>query len=140
MSIMPILDVVIITLLVIAIIYAIILDNHLSATKENYRMLSHLIDQFYQASQRMQDELNIVQQSENEMKQSLLTQIDRAAVLKEELTALLTKIEQKTHTLDGLKIRRPIASQSAVMENTAPQEMNLSDAEKDLLNALNELK
>ena len=82
----------------------------------------------------------MVQQSENEMKQSFLTQIDRAAVLKEELTALLTKIEQKTHPLDGLKIRRPIASQAAVMENTAPQEMNLSDAEKDLLNALNELK
>ena len=139
MSVMLILDVIIITLLVVAIIYAVILDNHLSATKENYRMLSHLIDQFYQASQRMQDELNDVQQSENEMKQALLIQIDKAAVLKEELIVLLDKIEQKTHTLDGLKIRRPIASKSSVM-NTQLQEMELSDSEKNLLNALSELR
>ena len=49
MSVILILDIVLITLLVVAIIYAVILDNHLSATKENHRMLSHLIDKFYQA-------------------------------------------------------------------------------------------
>ncbi len=139
MSLMLVLDVIVITLLVAAIIYAVILDNHLSATKENYRMLSHLIDQFYQASQRMQEELNMVQQSENDMKRELLSQIDKAAVLKEELTALLNKIEQKTHTLDGLKIRRPIASQSTVM-GASLNEMDLSESEKELLNALNELR
>ena len=84
MSVMLVLDVVIITLLVVAIIYAVILDNHLSATKENYRMLSHLIEQFYQASQRIQEELSSVQQSENEMKQSLMAQIDKASLIKEE--------------------------------------------------------
>ncbi len=139
MSVILILDVIMITLLVTAIIYAIILDNHLSATKENYRMLSHLIEQFYQASQRMQDELNTVQQSENEMKQSLLLQIDKASVLKEELNALLNKIEQKTHTLDGLKVRRPLTTQKNVL-NDFPQEMDLSETEQELLNALNELK
>ncbi len=139
MSLMLILDVIVITLLVAAIIYAIILDNHLSATKENYRMLSHLIDQFYQASQRMQEELSTVQQTENDMKRDLLAQIDKAAVLKEELTALLNKIEQKTHTLDGLKIRRPIASQSTVM-NASLSDLDLSESEKELLNALNELR
>ena len=139
MSVILILDVIMITLLVTAIIYAIILDNHLSATKENYRMLSHLIEQFYQASQRMQDELNTVQQSENEMKHSILLQIDKASVLKEELNALLNKIEQKTHTLDGLKVRRPLTTQKNVL-NDFPQEMDLSETEQELLNALNELK
>ncbi len=139
MSLMLILDVIIITLLATAIIYAIILDNHLSATKENYRMLSHLIDQFYQASHHMQEELSAVQQTENEMKRELLAQIDKAAVLKEELIALLNKIEQKTHTLDGLKIRRPLATQSAVM-NASVNDLDLSESEKELLNALNELR
>ncbi len=139
MSLMLILDVVVITLLAAAIIYAIILDNHLSATKENYRMLSHLIDQFYQASQRMQEELNTVQQAESEMKRELLAQIDKAAVLKEELIALLNKIEQKTHTLDGLKIRRPIAMQSTVM-NASLNDLDLSETERELLSALNELR
>ncbi|MBQ9089504.1 MAG: hypothetical protein IJY58_00430 [Alphaproteobacteria bacterium] len=139
MSIILILDVIMITLLVTAIIYAVILDHHLSATKENYRMLSHLIEQFYQASQRMQDELNTVQQSENEMKQSLLLQIDKASVLKEELNVLLNKIEQKTHTLDGLKVRRPLTTQNNVLSD-CPQDMDLSESEQELLNALNELK
>lgn len=139
MSIMLILDIVMITLLIAAIVYAVILDSHLSTTKENYRMLSHLIEQFYQASQRMQEELNTVQQSENEMKQALLAQIDKASVLKEELTALINKIEQKIHTLDGLNIRRPITSQPHVPVSMM-DELDLSESEKELLNALNELK
>ena len=139
MSVVLILDIVIITLLVVAIIYAVILDNHLSATKENYRMLSHLIEQFYQASQRIQDELSAVQQSENEMKQSLMMQIDKASLIKEELVSLLQRIEDKTHTLDGLKLRRMHTMNSQPMMQSV-QDLDLSDSERELLNALNELR
>lgn len=139
MSVMLVLDIVVITLLVVAIIYAVILDNHLSATKENYRMLSHLIEQFYQASQRIQEELSAVQQSENEMKQSLLIQIDKASLIKEELLLLLQRIEDKTHTMDGLKLRRAhITSNQPIMQSV--QDLDLSDSERELLNALNELR
>lgn len=139
MSIVLILDIVLITLLVVAIIYAVILDNHLSATKENHRMLSHLIEQFYQASQRMQEELTTVQQSENEMRQNLMTQIDKASLLKDELTDLLNQIEQKTHTMENLKLRRPLVTRESDLSQNL-NEMDLSDSEKELLTALNELK
>ena len=139
MSVMLVLDVVIITLLVVAIIYAVILDNHLSATKENYRMLSHLIEQFYQASQRIQEELSSVQQSENEMKQSLMAQIDKASLIKEELLLLLQCIEDKTHTMDSLKLRRSHAMSSQPMMQSV-QDLDLSDSERELLNTLNELR
>ena len=139
MSVMLILDIVIITLLVVAIIYAVILDNHLSATKENYRMLSHLIEQFYQASQRIQEELSAVQQSENEMKQSLLVQIDKASMIKDELVLLLQRIEDKTHTMDGLKLRRAHTMGSQPIMQSV-QDLDLSDSERELLDTLNELR
>ncbi|MBR4932301.1 MAG: hypothetical protein IKZ02_04665 [Alphaproteobacteria bacterium] len=139
MSVILILDIVLITLLVVAIIYAVILDNHLSATKENHRMLSHLIEQFYQVSQRMQEELTTVQQSENEMRQNLMTQIDKASLLKDELTNLLNQIEQKTHTVENLKLRRSLVSHESDLSQNL-NEMDLSDSEKELLTALNELK
>lgn len=139
MSVILVLDIVIITLLVAAIVYAVILDNHLSATKENYRMLSHLIEQFYQASQKIQEELTTVQQSENEMKQSLLVQIDRASLIKEELVSLLQRIEDKTHTMDSLKLRRNhITDNQPFMQGI--QDLDLSDSERELLNTLNELR
>ena len=139
MSVILVLDIVIITLLVAAIVYAVILDNHLSATKENYRMLSHLIEQFYQASQKIQEELTTVQQSENEMKQSLLVQIDKASLIKEELVSLLQRIEDKTHTMDSLKLRRNhITDNQPFMQGI--QDLDLSDSERELLNTLNELR
>lgn len=49
------LDILIVSLLIVGIVYAIVLDNHLSATKENYRLLSQLIEQFYLAAQKTQD-------------------------------------------------------------------------------------
>lgn len=139
MSIMLVLDVVIITLLIAAIVYAVILDNHLSATKENYRMLSHLIEQFYQASQRMQEELTAIQKSERDMKQELMMQIDKAALLKDELNHLMTRIDQKTHMMENLKMRRyKLSPEQDMLPNV--NDLDLSDSEKDLLNALNELR
>lgn len=139
MSIMLVLDIVIITLLIAAIVYAVILDNHLSATKENYRMLSHLIEQFYQASQRMQEELTSIQKSERDMKQELMMQIDKAALLKEELNHLITRIDQKTHMMENLKMRRyKLSPEQDMLPNV--NDLDLSDSEKDLLNALNELR
>lgn len=139
MSVMLVLDVIIITLLIAAVIYAVILDNHLSATKQNYRMLSHLIDQFYQASQRMQEELTSIQKSEREMKQELMNQIDKAAILKEELSNLINRIDQKTHMMENLKIRRYNLSPEPSPSLNA-NDLDLSDSERELLNALNELK
>ena len=137
MPITVILDVIIITLLVAAVVYAVILDSHLSATKENYRQLSHLIEQFYQVSQNVQEELTAVQNSEREMHQELMNQIDKAGVMKEELTRLLEKIDQKTHLMDYVKTKRSVLAPEQVPN---VNDLDLSESERDLLNALNELR
>lgn len=132
-----VLDVIIITLLIAAVVYAVILDSHLSATKENYRLLSHLIEQFYQVSQRVQEDLTVVQNSEKEIRQELVGQIDKAALMKEELIQLLNQIDQKTHLWDSVKTRRSALSPE---EMSNVNDLDLSDSERDLLNALNELR
>ncbi len=135
MPITVVLDVIIITLLVAAIIYAVILDSHLSATKENYRQLSHLIEQFYQVSQNVQEELTTVQNAEREMNQGLMNQIEKASIMKEELARLLEKIDQKTHLMDYVKTKR---SSLAPEQIPNVNDLDLSETERDLLNALNE--
>ena len=135
MPITVILDIIIIILLVAAVIYAVILDSHLSATKENYRQLSHLIEQFYQVSQNVQEELTTVQNAEREMNQGLMNQIEKASIMKEELARLLEKIDQKTHLMDYVKTKR---SSLAPEQIPNVNDLDLSETERDLLNALNE--
>ena len=89
------LDILIVALLLVAIIYAVVLDNHLSSTKENYRMLSRLIEQFYQAADKTQNELVKLKSEQAKTHQELLNETQKATQVKEELYALLDKIERK---------------------------------------------
>lgn len=131
------LDILIVALLLVAIIYAVVLDNHLSSTKENYRMLSRLIEQFYQAADKTQNELVKLKSEQAKTHQELLNETQKATQVKEELYALLDKIERKTLLLNTNNMR--LASRTTDIENGVDLS-KISQSEKELLSALSELK
>lgn len=137
------LDILIVSLLIVGIVYAIVLDNHLSSTKENYRMLSQLIEQFYQAAQKTQDELTTLKNTQERLRRELDEEIEKASFLKEDLKSLLDKIERKTLSLNAVNTRatnRLLNNTDEITLGKGADQMILSETEKELLSALNELK
>ena len=134
------LDILIVALLLVSIIYAIVVDNHLSATKENYRMLSRLIEQFYQASGKTQEELQKLKNAQEKTHQDLVNETNNALKIKEELASLLDKIERKTLVLSTNNMR--FVSQGSVTDEPGQglAGQMLSQSEKELLVALNDIK
>ena len=124
------LDILIIALLSVGIVYAIILEHRLSSAKENKRELAQLIEQFYKASQKTAEEFIQLKTMEDEARSALKNDMERAALIRDELVFLLNKI-QETHLPQYTKKSSP--SQSI---QTPPR----SQAEQDLINALNALK
>lgn len=137
------LDILIVSLLIVGIVYAIVLDNHLSATKENYRLLSGLIEQFYQAAQKTQDELTVLKNTQERLRRELSEEMEKGIGLKEDLKSLLDKIERKSLSLNAASNRnnnRFLSTSDEISFSKNIDQMQLSEAEKELLNALNELK
>lgn len=137
------LDILIVSLLIVGIVYAIVLDNHLSATKENYRLLSQLIEQFYLAAQKTQDELISLKNTQERLRRELEEKTEKAAVLKEDLEDLLEKIDRRSLSMNTANARMANRLLKTGDEITLPKivnQMELSDSEKELLAALNELK
>lgn len=124
------LDILIIALLSVGIVYAIILEHRLSSAKENKRELAQLIEQFYKASQKTAEEFIQLKTMEDEARSALKNDMERAALIRDELVFLLNKI-QETHLPQYTKKSSP--SQPV---QTPPR----SQAEQDLINALNALK
>lgn len=134
------LDILIVALLLVSIIYAIVVDNHLSATKENYRMLSRLIEQFYQAANKTQDELLKLKNEQEKAQQDLLKETNNALKVKGELESLLDKIERKTLVLNTNNMRFVSSDRSNDEIGQGVTGRTLSQSEKELLVALNEIK
>ena len=132
------LDILIVALLLVAIIYAVVLDNHLSSTKENYRMLSRLIEQFYQASRQTAEEFVRLKKMENEARQMLKDDLERAALMRDELTFLLNKIQENNHVTSAKITVQAKQSNQTNKSSFVPNPR--SQAEQDLIQALNVLK
>lgn len=127
------LNILIVALLTIGIVYAIVLEHRLSSAKENRRELALLIDQFYKASQKTSEELVGLKNMEAEARAALKTDLDRAALVRDELNFLLNKIKKNVADL-GMPEPMMISAE----EQETPK--SLSNAEQELINALNALK
>ena len=131
------LDVLLVALLFVAIVYAIVLDHHLSSTKENHRMLAGLIDQFYQAAARTQDDLLKLKNTQERMRQELQRDADRALKLKKDLVAVLEAIDKKTMMMPSNHAPLFEGAYHAKMQDVTPE---ISRSEEELLLALKDLK
>ncbi|MGN1063684.1 MAG: DUF6468 domain-containing protein [Alphaproteobacteria bacterium] len=125
------LNILIIALLSVGITYAVILEHRLSGAKENRHELARLIEQFYKASQKTAEEFIRLKQMEDTARQALKTDMERAALLRDELNFLITKA-QNSRPL-------PAAAPTKQQENESETKV-LSKAEQDLIDALNALK
>lgn len=137
------LDILIVSLLIVSIIYAIVLDNHLSATKENYRMLSQLIEQFYQAAHKTQNELTSLKNTQERLRRELASETEKAQILKDDLKGLVEKIDRRALSMNTATARftnRLLNTGDEINLTHGVEKMGLSEAEKELLDALNELK
>lgn len=124
------LDILIIALLSVGIVYAVILEHRLSSAKENKRELAQLIDQFYKASQKTAEEFVQLKKMEDEARQDLKNDMERAALIRDELVFLLNKIQNT-----------PLPKHTTNTQPTTPiYSTPRSQAEQDLIKALNSIK
>lgn len=127
------LNLLIIALLTVGIIYAIVLEYRLSSVKENHRKLSSLIKQFYEASAQAQKELIRLKTLEEKSRQDLKSDMEKAALIRDELKYLLTKAEQ-TKTIETYGLDQPDSLFSFQPVST------LSQSEEEVLAKLKHLK
>lgn len=131
------LDVLMVVLLFVAIVYAIVLDHHLSSTKENHRLLAQLIDQFYQAAGKTKDDLMKLKNTQEHFRQDLQKETDRALKLKGELLLLLDAIEKKSMMSKSPRSTGYEEGRVSSLIGVTPE---TSEAEEELLLALKDLK
>lgn len=91
MSLEIFLNILVISFLSIGIVYAIILEHRFLGIKENYRQLSLLITQFYQASEKIQKEIISLTEKERKEHQNLKNDLHHAICVRDEIKALLEK-------------------------------------------------
>lgn len=130
------LDVLMVVLLFVAIVYAIVLDHHLSSTRENHHLLAQLIDQFYQAAGKTKDDLMKLKNAQERFRQGLQKETEKALKLKKELVFLLEAIEKKnvmTKTPSSVLYEEGrVSSLTGVTPETSASEEELLLALKDL--------
>lgn len=127
------LDILIIALLCVGIVYAVILEHRLSTAAENKREMARLIEQFYQASQQTAEEFMKLKKMVDDAHHALKKDMEQTTFLRDELTFLFNKIQEKEKT----------RSQNTPLESPQkmpPHPVVRSQAEQDLINALNTLK
>ncbi len=124
------LDILIIALLSVGIVYAVILEHRLSSAKENKRELSRLMEQFYKATQKTAEEFMQLRKMEDEARDALKNDMERSALMRDELVFLMNKIQEGQLRTSG-----------AALKNSEPKQAVVrSQAEQDLIDALNVLK
>ncbi len=138
------LNIVIIVLLIIGILYAVILESRFAAAKSNHRALKQLIDQFYQAAHKIQGELTTLQTQEENVRQKMQADLTRASAIRDEIVALIAELEQKSFTITQKTNTAPVSPETLAQMTAGGEQdvdtLNMSDSEKELLNALNALK
>ncbi len=133
------LDLLIVVLLIIAIVYAIVLDHHLSATKDNYRELSRLVEQFYQAAKKTQNELIHLKNQQEKVRKSLQSENEKALLLEGRLADLMDKIDKKLlfYPSNQAPEKKPMTLGELSL---ALKKQNQSEQEEELLFALTDVK
>ncbi len=132
------LDVLLVTLLFIAIVYAIVLDHRLSSTKENTRLLAGLIEQFQQVSNKTKDELLKLKNTQERLRQELVNESNKALKLKTDLVTLLDAIDKRlAMTSSYIKEVGFEGEKNSTLTGVEPE---ISQSEEELLLMLKDLK
>lgn len=132
----------IIILLIIAIIYALILNFRLSAFKKNSKEIQKNIQSFNQIVQNAETTLSQLQKRTQNVIDQLKIEINHANQLRDDLILILDKSQhlQEKQTFHTTEAHRP--SKAGVFSKSAETSVNLyqSDAEKELYVALQKIK
>ena len=138
-----ILNLAIITLLIVAIIYAMILNYRLNSFKEGKKEITKTIHTFNQVVQNAETTLSQLQKSTQNIAEQLQIEINKANLLRDDLVLIL----DKTHKKPEVKQTTPTFTYSSDKGSFAhftaskqPVNIYQSDAEKELYQALQRLK
>ena len=135
----------IIVLLIIAILYALILNFRLLSFKKSRNEIQKTIQSFNQVVQNAETTLSQLQKRTQNITEQLKEEINRATQLRDDLVLILDKSThlQETHA-KAEKIEKPKQEKNTGVfsKPNASQTVNLyqSDAEKELYMALQKLK
>lgn len=121
------LNILIISLLCIGIIYAIVLEQRLSSSKETTRHISLLMKQFYESAGKLQSDLLQLKQENLQAQADLKEQITQAELIRDEIKFLNTR-HKSTESL---------APKATRTEGIAK---HLSLEEQDILEVMKSLK
>lgn len=127
MSLEIFLNILIISLLCIGIIYAIVLEQRLSSSKETTRHISLLMKQFYESAGKLQSDLLQLKQENLQAQADLKEQITQAELIRDEIKFLNTR-HKSTESL---------VPKATHTERTAK---HLSLEEQDILEVMKSLK
>lgn len=139
-----ILNLAIITLLIVAIIYAMILNYRLNSFKEGKKEITKTIHTFNQVVQNAETTLSQLQKSTQNIAEQLKIEINKANLLRDDLVLILDKNNRKSEP----KATVPAFTYSSAEKGSfahftaSKQPLNIyqSDAEKELYQALQRLK
>ena len=139
-----ILNLAIITLLVVAIIYAMILNHRLNSFKEGKKEITKTIYAFNQVVQNAETTLSQLQKSTQNIAEQLKIEINKANLLRDDLVLILDKNSKKTpeqKTVPTFSYTYNKACFTKPKKQDVPSaDLYQSDAEKELYQALQRLK
>ena len=140
-----ILNLAIITLLVVAIIYAMILNHRLNSFKEGKKEITKTIHSFNLVVQNAETTLSQLQKSTQNIAEQLKIEINKANLLRDDLVLILDKNERKSPEKKqtppfSYSFNKGNFTQTTTSKKNEPINLYQSDAEKELYQALQRLK
>lgn len=140
-----VLNLAIITLLIVAIIYAMILNHRLNSFKEGKKEIAKTIYTFNQVVQNAETTLSQLQKSTQNIAEQLKTEIHKANLLRDDLVLILDKnarknTEKKTNPPFSYTFNKGHFTHTPLPAKNEPLNLYQSDAEKELYQALQRLK
>ena len=109
------LNILIISLLCIGIIYAIVLEQRLSSSKETTRHISLLMKQFYESAGKLQSDLLQLKQQNIQLQTELKEQISQAELVRDEIKFLNAR-HKISDTLPPKKTSKETANEPLSLE------------------------
>ncbi len=158
------LDIVIVVLLATTIIYAYLLNKRLRALRDNREEMEILLRKFYEATAKADQSIKTMKSSSNELAQNLSEKIDKARLLRDEISFMLERGDMVAKQLEGgisaSRPEKPAQDLTALLQKNADnmargkkgreqnsleeifqaESDNASSAEKELLKALKGLR
>ena len=142
------LNLVIIVLLIIAVIYAMVLNHRLSLFKESKKEILKAVQSFHEVTQNAETTLSQIKQSTQTISEQLKNEMNKANLLRDDLVLLMEKNaahtqlpsfkETTTYTQPPAFVRPKKASSVHSFEKNS--DTYQSEAERELFEALQRLK